>query len=72
MYAVNWQPIETAPRDGTWILCLLDRVYADNNRQTCVVVRWLESNRIADVGSWIDEEYSYDVTHWMPLPEPPK
>ena len=24
------------------------------------------------VGEWWSNDYVYDVTHWMPLPEPPK
>lgn len=59
-----WQPIETAPRDG---------------------VTFLAWDGYAVLGAWyeIDCEYHYwamdgdeidaaDVTHWMPLPEPPK
>jgi hypothetical protein len=32
---------------------------------------WYEVNAIDDNGNWIIDS-EYDVTHWMPLPEPPK
>jgi hypothetical protein len=62
-----WQPIETAPKDGTHILAwpCWDIVY---------VVKW--TNRGQYGSYWVEasgEEYSdADPTHWMPLPEPPK
>lgn len=30
---IDWQPMETAPRDGTWILGI-------NNRGNCAVIIW--------------------------------
>jgi hypothetical protein len=33
---MDWQPMETAPRDGTWILGL-------NNRGNCAVIIWSDS-----------------------------
>lgn len=69
----DWQPINTAPKDGTRILvCCFDM-----------------NNWEFDVSSWTTEEYEDDEgnideytgwlpmvgvsgpTHWMPLPEPP-
>lgn len=32
---------------------------------------WWETNSIEDNENWIIDE-DYEVTHWMPLPEPPK
>jgi hypothetical protein len=82
--AGGWQPIETAPRDGTEVLVFVD----------CATVRiirlaWWDDGSLwdhhgaespeADRGWW-----SYDTsvtqtklegatapTHWMPAPEPP-
>ncbi len=71
----EWQPIETAPKDGSSILivyiCPLDgplvkeaqwwkRWYTDETNQG-----WMLAN--------LDEEYGdyIEPTHWMPLPEPP-
>lgn len=55
----DWQPIETAPRDGTVII-----VYAPGLFQTAA---WIDGYWTNACESWLD-----DVTHWMPLPEPPK
>lgn len=67
----KWQPIETAPKDGTPVLlgrfapgCLLDgRVSVD---------KW---SLPEDGRGWIgfgkfNPEY-WPATHWMPLPPPP-
>lgn len=70
-----WQPIETAPKDGTEIL-LIDK-YCFNDAAVC---HW---DSIDEVWSFMDDSYdgdddTYDTrifcdpTHWMPLPEPPK
>jgi hypothetical protein len=55
---MSWQPIETAPRDGTVIL-----VYAPGLFQTAA---WVDGYWTTACENWLD-----DVTHWMPLPEPP-
>jgi hypothetical protein len=71
---VQWQPIETAPRDGTVILVYQNR----KEIETIYPARWLED---------FDGRYTWQVlcaihgdnflpdsyiTRWMPLPEPPK
>ena len=59
----EWQPIETAPTDGTQVI-----VYA----ASCHGLRGFVSvcHWYIDVGWCVDE--LRPVTHWMPLPEPPK
>lgn len=68
-----WQPIETAPKDGTRIdvwsghrqadVCWLDCVWEYRNSKP--FQGWFWTN---DDGEPILVE---DVTHWMPLPAPP-
>lgn len=63
----EWQPIETAPRDGTEILCcecveIFIGFWSGNN----VDGYW---DSYEEGAHYID---SYSPTHWMPLPEPPK
>lgn len=58
----NWQPIETAPKDGTNILApigygFLDVIYWDNNN-------WRETSD----GKGLRNH----PTHWMSLPNPPE
>lgn len=73
---VGWQPIETAPKDGRWII-----VYGESN-SICNTA--FASYRPGDrqfnngsswhvygpFGNWMVAGHKF--THWMPLPEPPK
>jgi len=66
----DWQPMETAPRDGTPFLAIVPV----RNRVTGE--RWHEMNVIwADDGDGCPEwerGWSFeDYTHWMRLPTPP-
>lgn len=64
---MDWQPIETAPKDGTKIL-LYAVIWPD-----VAVGSWDESNN-----GWMlypdseDSGRERNISHWMPLPEPPK
>ena len=63
----KWQPIETAPTDGTRIL-VWEGFYE------CVELvwwRWKQTGEEA-YGTWTTNGISgYNPTHWMPLPDPP-
>lgn len=81
----EWQPIETAPKDGSWIWG-----YGDGEQFKC---RWHDKRLPApddyghDAGwgdrtglcnpgnSAIHQDYQWpplnQPSHWMPLPEPP-
>jgi hypothetical protein len=73
MSRMQWQPIETAPRDGTAVL-LTDGF-------DVAVARWEDTgmrfqNLAWVVSRYIDGEYNStvdfdDPTHWMPLPPKP-
>jgi hypothetical protein len=56
----GWQPIETAPRDGTKFLCWVPR----GPYEGISINRWKE-------GYWWCTSRANPPTHWMPLPEPP-
>lgn len=59
----EWQPIETAPKDGTQILIPGGIAYwrAD-------VDGWYTITAV----EWPGLPVQWNVTHWMPLPEPPR
>ena len=57
---MEWQPIETAPRDGQAILAW------DENETWEIAYRQRGKWRYGPKG------YSFNPTHWMPLPDPPK
>ena len=59
---MEWQPIATAPKDGTAILG-----YFPSGLMK--VAQWIDhQNRWAGFGFG----FVGTPTHWMPLPEPPK
>ena len=59
----EWQPIETAPRDGSEILLFARGPYKDDYRG---VGQWSEQRN-----DWL-WSFAIRPTHWMPLPEPPR
>lgn len=61
---MEWQPIETAPRDGTPFLG-----YWAGGKHDCSfrAIKWHKEN-------WWETNEDYrtsEPSHWMPLPEPP-
>jgi hypothetical protein len=64
--AEKWQPIETAPKDGTEILTFRDGVISQ-----CGWKDDLFGEKCWGHASWSYPQWS-QPTHWMPLPEPPK
>ena len=69
----EWQPIDTAPKDGTVILIwpAKSAFASSDDELISYVVRWsyLEQGWIEASG----EEYAaFYPSHWCPLPAPPK
>jgi hypothetical protein len=85
---MNWQPIETAPMDGSAIWLLVDGHpyigYGEPKNWLCKTDRWCvkatfkrrpeQERRERDLTDEVYGCYALDVTatHWMPLPEPPR
>jgi hypothetical protein len=76
----EWQPIETAPKDGTWILlCGGEIRYEwDGLSQPNAVVGQFAPKGEVMAGRWQFAYYDSgfhgqyeNPTHWMPLPAPP-
>jgi hypothetical protein len=65
----EWQPIETAPKDGTTILAFFADRVGYVARQDVQAVAWREND------GWASTQTGWTLawpTHWMPLPDPPK
>ena len=72
---MEWQPIETAPRDGTEVLIYDHGIY---------LARWSEQAELGHFETgpawqiWPSEDDEFyavattTATHWMPLPPSPK
>jgi len=64
----EWQPIASAPKDGTGIL--LYRRYEGKYLHLVDVGQWRKEEEGGPRWAWT---YStWEPTHWMPLPDPPK
>lgn len=71
---MNWQPIETAPKDGSYVLLLLGGKFVS-------VGSWdLQKHHSKPNSFWASErgllfgktwDRANQPTHWMPLPAPP-
>lgn len=68
----EWQPIETAPRDGTRILAWFDHL--PHPVISWFIRRGKKSGKWSSCGIGYSASFSLDVepTHWKPLPPPPK
>ena len=72
---MNWQPIETAPKDGTHVL-LSDGIKV----RTGWFTKWHSPFAAKDAEGWAlnwNSEFSVpdetmEPTHWMPLPDAPE
>jgi hypothetical protein len=68
----DWQPIDTAPKDGTWMLLRGESGYI-GRPYLAHVGRWMQTD---DRGGWWEQSEdayfadsnSMQPTHWMPLP----
>lgn len=74
-----WQPIDTAPKDGSRILLFYSKSRKEGVTETAVG-RWeIQKYHDRPRPYWENEKYIGDVsykrenppTHWMPLPSPP-
>jgi hypothetical protein len=80
----GWQPIETAPKDGTAVLVMRNiwpgtksgKAEKCNGHNTYVAEWWAGEDGCA--GAWVcymdatlDPKCPVEPTHWRPLPLPP-
>lgn len=71
MSAMNWQPIETAPKDGTEVLLGGCKYGPPVRMGSWGGGRYNRTTRSYE-GDWRGGgDYGFAPTHWMPLPAPP-
>jgi len=73
----KWKPIETAPMDGTIVLACGDYDPAEKFglQSHPMTVRWeVYHPNAPGKGLWRDKNghKMMHLTHWMPIPNPPK
>lgn len=62
----GWQPIETAPKDGSWII-----VASTHNRYYLAAVQWNDDYWWDVNEANHNDPMDYAATHWQPFPDPP-
>ena len=70
----KWQPIETAPKDGTYIAAYEWRGSLDYPEMEQIYTAWYAPSH-STPGYWLQYNgttlLKAHPTHWMPLPKPP-
>lgn len=68
----GWRPIETAPRDGTYILLCFQPPFTDTHSPGVSVGCWADSGKWWLTSIWAATTPHKQPTHWRPLPPPPR
>jgi len=73
---MEWQPIETAPKDGTRILIYFPascvRCRGIRVEESVFIGHWHQPGNPQQIGFWTGWGSSRrTATHWMPLPKSP-
>lgn len=61
----GWQPMDTAPRDGTYILLW-------SPEDACAISGYYHPGEDESDDLWLAGNIIVNPTNWMPLPEPPQ
>lgn len=74
----NWQPIDTAPKDGTPVLLFGTRDKGRSGEPAWLTARWCKVWDGEEDWHWLegadredDSRILFEPTHWMPLPSAP-
>jgi len=69
----GWQDIESAPKDETVIICFDEPFFGEMTKETFYGYYDSEDNDWFFKAPWsVNPIKAHRVTHWQPLPEPPK
>lgn len=71
-FCYEWQPIETAPKDWTWVIVKCDGYNPSTARWNVDTGRWENASNMLGY----DVCTEWPLTHWMPQPlfrpQPPR
>lgn len=60
---MEWQPIETAPKDGTWV------AVKEDGWEPCAAFYNTSKAKWQTVANYLGDEYDeWNLTHWSVLP----
>jgi hypothetical protein len=69
---MEWQDIETAPRDGRFVL-IFDKSALHPGENGVYIARWNDAQDEWDDGAIANPwRYYPEPTHWIPMPELPE
>jgi hypothetical protein len=78
----DWQAIETAPKDGTKVDIWVIRIHSLGGEGSGRVPNaywetkyegwWVKDAHDGDMPVESTDPYIHEVTHWMPVPAPPR
>jgi hypothetical protein len=68
----DWQPIETAPRDGMEIIGVMKSYHPSYGIPFSPTLTWFLGDKWRYYDRVLEEVDWYEPTHWRPLPQPPK
>jgi Protein of unknown function (DUF551) len=78
----EWQPIDTAPKDGTWfMICRAEEGFETYEVGRYQQLMWPKYIPVGDnlfkqikeqIYEWRGFNNMHRATHWMPLPKPPE
>ena len=70
---MEWQPIETAPKDGTVVLVWYNNGIKDHSPLSSHVRKaaWIDDAEFWQIDG-VGGNIEHIPTHWMPLPNPPE
>jgi hypothetical protein len=69
---MEWQPIETVPKDGQTVLAYVPARKGFVSRQDVIPVHWSSWGGGVWENSTSGGKVNDNPSHWMPLPEPPR
>lgn len=71
---MSWQKIDTAPKDGRFLLLIEHGAWNGLNRPHVAMAYWKPDDRVANSGYWSEAvrlNIQMQPTHWMEIPEAP-